>query len=73
METLTLNIDSKIYDTFMKVLEQFKKNEVQIVSKNNSFENAKNYLSKELNSINEENTFFLTLEEFENESEKAIS
>ena len=73
METLTLNIDSKIYDNFLKVLEQFKKNEVQIVSKNNSFENAKNYLNKELNSIDEGNTVFLTLEEFENESEKAIS
>ena len=73
METLTLNIDSKIYDNFLKVLEQFKKNEVQIVSKNNSFENAKNYLSKELNSIDDGNAVFLTLEEFENESEKAIS
>ena len=73
METLTLNIDSKVYDTFLKVLEQFKKSEIQIVSKNNSFENAKNYLSKELNSIDEGNAVFLTLEEFENESEKAIS
>ena len=73
METLTLNIDSKIYDNFLKVLEQFKKNEIQIVSKNDSFENAKKYLNKELNSIDEGNAVFLILEEFENESEKAIS
>ena len=72
METLTLNIDSKIYDSFLKVLEQFKKNEIQIVLKNNSFENVRKSLIQELNSIDTGNAVFLTLEEFEKESENAI-
>lgn len=73
METLTLNIDSKIYESFLKVLEQFKKSEVQIVSRNDSFENIKKELRKELKSIDEESAIFLTMEEFEKESKKAIS
>ena len=73
METLTLNIDSKIYESFLKVLEQFKKSEVQIVSRNDSFENIKKELQKELKSIDEESAIFLTMEEFEKESKKGIS
>lgn len=73
METLTLNIDSKIYDSFLKLLGQFKKDEIQIVSKNESFENAKKYLHNELKNIDEGNVIFLTMEEFENETKKALS
>ena len=73
METLTLNIDSKIYESFLKVLKQFKKSEVQIVSRNDSFENIKKELQKELKSIDEESAIFLTMEEFEKESKKGIS
>lgn len=72
METLTLNIDSKIYESFLKILQQFKKNEIQIVLRNNSFENVRNSLIQELNSIDDGNAVFLTLEEFEKESENAI-
>ena len=68
METLTLNRDSKIYDSFLKMLGQFKKNEVQIISKNESFENTKKQLQQELKEIDEGKAIFLTMEEFEIES-----
>ena len=73
METVTLNIDSKVYENFLKILKQFKPEEIQIVSKNNSFEKAKKYLHDELHKIDSGNAEFLTLEEFEIETKKAIS
>ena len=53
-------------ESFLKVLEQFKKSEVQIVSRNDGFENIKKELKKGLQTIDEGSAIFLTLEAFEN-------
>jgi hypothetical protein len=73
MKTITLSIDSKIYENFLLLLQQFKNGEVKIIETDESFTRAKNHLQKEYETLNDVNAEFLTFEEFENQTLKAIS
>jgi len=72
MQTIQLKVNDKIYDKFLDLLSRFNKDEVEVLSNNNSFEANRDYLKKELAEIDSENSIFISLEEFENSLDKTI-
>jgi len=72
MQTIQLRVDDKIYDKFLKLLSKFNKEEVEILLPNNNFETTKNYLKKELAEIENGNSTFISLLDFENRLDEII-
>ena len=73
MQTVQLKINDKIYAKFLNLLSKFNKDEVEILSYNESFKTNRVYLEKELVEMDSENATFLSLEEFEDNLDAIIA
>jgi hypothetical protein len=65
MQTITLRIDSSIYDRLMSMLGTFGKDELEVVTTDDRFEADKRYLASELEKIDQGKARFYTIEEAE--------
>ncbi|MEA3448238.1 MAG: tRNA pseudouridine synthase A [Bacteroidota bacterium] len=72
MHTIKLKISEKVYDKLLWLLSKFSKDEIEILSNENSFAETKNYLEKELDDIDSGKATFHTLEEVDNKIESSI-
>ncbi|MFO7789130.1 MAG: tRNA pseudouridine synthase A [Bacteroidota bacterium] len=72
MHTIKLKISEKVYDKLLWLLSKFSKDEIEILSNENSFAETKNYLEKELDDIYAGQATFHTLEEVDNKIESSI-
>ncbi len=72
MHTIRLKISDKVYDKLMWLLEKFSKDEIEILSDNESYAETKNYLERELNEIYSGNASFHSIEEFDRKLENSI-
>lgn len=73
MQTIRLRINEKIYNNLMWFLSRFNGEEIQIIEENEDYIAVKEYLEKELEKIDKDQTNFLTLDELDIELEKRIS
>lgn len=65
MQTITLRIDSSIYDRLMSMLGTFGKDELEVVATDDRFEADRRYLAAELEEIRQGKAKFYTIEEAE--------
>ena len=65
MQTITLRIDSSIYDRLMQVLGKFSKDELEVVETDSQFEADRRYLQGQLEKIDRGEAKFYTIEEAE--------
>jgi len=65
IRAIKLLISDEAYDQFMKLLEKFRKDQIEVVADEKSFQEAKSYLNEELKEINEGKASWHTLEEAE--------
>ena len=72
MHTIRLKISDKVYDKLIWLLGKFNKDEIEILSDNESYAETKNYLERELNEIYSGNASFHSLEEFDSKLENSI-
>jgi hypothetical protein len=70
MKIIKLEISNKIYDKVLWLLEQFNSEDLKIIDDNKTIEN---YLSKELESIDNGTAEFISLEELDKVLEERIS
>jgi len=70
MKTIKLEISNKIYEKVLWLLEQFNPEDLKIIDDNKTI---KNYLSKELETIDNGTAEFISLEELDKVMEKRIS
>ncbi len=70
MKTIKLEISNKIYDKVLWLLEQFNSEDLKIIDDNKTI---KNYLSKELETIDNGTAEFISLEELDKVLEERIS
>ena len=72
MRAIKLLISDEAYDQFRKLLEKFRKDQVEVVADEKSFQEAKSYLTEELREMNEGMATWHTLENAEKKLEDDI-
>jgi len=72
MHTLKIKISDKVYDKLMWLLSKFSKDEIEIISDDESFIETKSYLEKEYREILDGNASFHSVEEFDQTLEDSI-
>jgi hypothetical protein len=70
MKTIKLEISNKIYDKVLWLLQQFKPEDLKVIEQNSI---EKEYLSKELENIDNGNAEFISIEELDKVMEERIS
>ncbi len=70
MKTIKLEISNKIYDKVLWLLEQFNSEDLKIIDENKVI---KNYLSKELETIDNGTAEFISLEELDKVMQERVS
>ena len=70
MKTIKLEISNKIYEKVLWLLEQFNPEDLKIIDDNKTI---KNYLSKELETIDNGTAEFISLEELDKVMQERIS
>ena len=72
MQTIRLRVNDKIYDRLMWLLERFNKEEIQVIRENDEFVSVREYLTKELEKIENGTAKFVSIDELDNELETTI-
>ena len=72
MHTLKLKIDDQVYDKFIRLLDKFTKEEVEIIMDESNFNETKKYLDAELDEITSGKAKFFTVNEAEHRLENLI-
>jgi len=72
MHTLRLRVDNKIYKNLMWFLGRFSKDEIQIEEETDQFISTKEYLEKELNTIEEGKAEYIGIEQLDDELEAIL-
>ena len=70
METINLKVSKKIYAKVLMLLNQFKPEDLQIISNDDA--NIKAYLQKQIKNMDSENAEFLSIEDLNDLLEKTI-
>jgi hypothetical protein len=72
MHTLRLRVDNKIYKNLMWFPGRFSKDEIQIEEETDQFISTKEYLEKELNTIEEGKAEYIGIEQLDDELEAIL-
>lgn len=72
MQTIRLRVNDKVYKNLMWFLGRFKKYEIQVIRENSEFISVQNYANAELDSFENSNSEFTTIEQLENDLEQSI-
>ena len=72
MRAIKLLVSDEAYDQFMKLLKKFRKDQVEVVADEKSFQEAKSYRNLELREMNEGKASWHTLEDAEKKLEDDI-
>ncbi len=72
MATIKLKVSDKVLDKVMWLLGQFNSEELEIISSDNEFESCKNYVSNELNRLENGESKNYTIEELDTILEESI-
>ena len=73
MQTIRIRVSDQIYDRFLWLLRKFKKDEIEVIEENESFQNVQSDLKLKLEKIDSGKEQFLTLAEFESKLDQVIS
>jgi hypothetical protein len=72
MHTIRLRVHDKVYEKLMWLLEKFTKDELQVIRENNDFISVKEYLQKELQSVEDGKIEYLGLDQLDHDLESSI-
>jgi hypothetical protein len=72
MHTLRLRVDNKVYKNLMWFLGRFSKDEIQIEEETDQFISTKQYLEKELNTIEEGKAEYISVEQLNDDLEAVL-
>lgn len=72
MHTLRLRVNNKIYKNLMWFLGRFSEDEIQIEEENDHFVSTRQYLQKELNTIEEGKAEYISVEQLNDDLEAIL-
>tara|TARA_B100000780_G_scaffold276600_2_gene245500 strand:- start:343 stop:576 length:234 start_codon:yes stop_codon:yes gene_type:complete len=73
MATLKLKVSDKILEKVLKLLSQFKSEDLQVIEQNDQFESNKKYVQRELDRLESGESKSYTLEQLNEVLEKTIN
>jgi hypothetical protein len=73
IQTIRLWVNDKIFDRLMWLLKCFTKEEIQVIRENDEFLSVREYLTKELEKIENGTAEFVSIDELDNVLETAIN
>lgn len=73
IQTIRLWVNDKIFDRLMWLLKCFTKEEIQVIRENDEFLSVREYLTKELEKIENGTAEFVSIDELDNDLETAIN
>lgn len=72
MHTLRLRVDNKVYKNLMWFLGRFGKDEIQVEEETDQFISTRQYLEKELNTIEEGKAEYIGIEKLDDDLEAIL-
>ncbi len=72
MHTLRLRVDNKIYKNLMWFLARFSKDEIQIEEESDQYISTRQYLEKELKTIEEGKAEYISIEQLDDDLEAIL-
>ena len=72
MQTIRLRINNKVYNHLLWFLRRFTKEEIQVIEETDQFVSVQEYLSKELQRIEDGNANFMSIDDLDDELESII-
>jgi vacuolar-type H+-ATPase subunit E/Vma4 len=72
MQTIRLRVSEKIIGNLLSLLSRFNKEEIEIITEDDEFVSAQNYLKDELRKLEEGKATYITLEELDRALEEKI-
>jgi len=72
MHTLRLRVDNKVYKNLIWCLGRFGKDEIQVEEETDQFISTRQYLEKELNTIEEGKAEYIGIEQLDDDLEAII-
>ncbi len=72
MHTLRLRVDNKIYKNLMWFLARFSKDEIQIEEESDQYISTRQYLEKELKTIEEGKAEYISIEKLDDDIEAIL-
>jgi len=72
MHTLRLHVENKVYKNLMWFPGRFSKDEIQILEETDQFISTKQYLEKELNTIEEGKAEYIGIEQLDDDMEAIL-
>jgi len=72
MKIISLKINDKVYKYFMWFLERFSKDEIQIINEADEYISVEEYLTNELDQLENGNAEFISIDELDNALEETI-
>ncbi len=72
MRTIKIRIDDKVFKHFMWFLQRFKKDEIQVINEDDAYLSVKEYLSGELDILEQGQAEYIGIEQLDAELENTI-
>ena len=72
MHTIRIRVHDKVYKNLIKLLGGFSKDEIQIIDEDETYISIKQYLEKELLSIEDGSAEYIDITELQNQLEETI-
>ncbi len=72
MHTIRLRVNDKVYKHLIKILSKFSKEEIQVITEDDTFISIQQYLEKELAQVEEGSAEYIDLDELNNHLDDTI-
>ena len=72
MHTLKIKVSDRVYDKFKSYIDEFDKEDFEILSENEKFYDVKNFLDKELQKVKDGTAKYYTVDELDKRLDKII-
>jgi hypothetical protein len=72
MHTIRIRVNDKVYKHLIKILSKFSKEEIQVITEDNTFISIQNYLEKELAQVEDGSAEYIDINELDNHLDDTI-
>ncbi len=65
MQTIRLRVNDRVYNTLIRLLSKFNKDDIQVIEENDNYLSIQQYLKKELSTVEDGSAEYIDIEELE--------
>jgi hypothetical protein len=72
MHTIRLRVNDKVYEHLIKILSKFSKEEIQVITEDDTFISIQKYFEKELAQVEDGSAEYIDINELDNQLDDTI-